>query len=301
MIHDRRFRDHAASGHPERPERLDAVERALEHAARRSTIRRVTPVPATDADLLLVHTREHVDSVRRLAESGGWFDPDTYCEKRSYGTALLAAGAACQAAEVAREGTPVFAAVRPPGHHATSERAMGFCLFNNVAIAAVRARARRPEETVAILDIDVHHGNGTEEILKAHQDILYVSLHQSPLYPGTGARASSDPRIVDIPLPPGTGSRQWRRALEELAAPALLAFRPSLLLVSAGFDGDARDPLAAFTLGPDDFRAAARVTLEISRLAGTAPAWILEGGYDEPALEEDIASVLDELGSAPSA
>jgi acetoin utilization deacetylase AcuC-like enzyme len=225
--------------------------------------------PASPEDVLRCHTAahlEHVESIRGEV----WLDGDTPASATSYEAALLAAGAAIEAAELG-----AFALVRPPGHHALPDHAMGFCLFDNVAIAARWAQAELGVTRVAILDWDVHHGNGTEAIFLDDPSVLFVSLHQWPFYPGTGGPGSGNETTINLPLPAGAGDAEYRAVFDEVVEPAMLAFEPELLLVSAGFDAAADDPLAGMELTADGFRELAR------RAASLAPrlAAVLEGGY----------------------
>ena len=236
--------------------------------------------PATDADVLRCHTERLLEQVRTTR---GWIDGDTLCTETTYDAALLAAGAAIEA--VRRGG---FALARPPGHHAERDRAMGFCLFDSVAIAARWAQAELGVERVAIVDWDVHHGNGTEDIADGDPSLLYVSLHQWPLYPGTGGPYDQRPGIVNIPLPPGTGDAGYIDAWETVDR-AVRRFEPDLLLVSAGFDAHVDDPLADMEVTADGFRELAR------RASGLAPrvAAVLEGGYNLGTLPDLVGAALD--------
>jgi acetoin utilization deacetylase AcuC-like enzyme len=236
--------------------------------------------PATDDDVLRCHDRTLVDHVR---DTRGWIDADTLCTETSYEAALLAAGAAIEA--VRRGG---FALVRPPGHHAERERAMGFCLFDNVAIAARWAQAELGLRRVAIVDWDVHHGNGTQDIVSGDDSILFVSLHQWPLYPGTGGPDEQADTLVNLPLPAGTGDGGYFAAWETVHR-AVERFEPDLLLVSAGFDAHIDDPLANMELTIDGFRELAL------RATGLAPrvAAVLEGGYNLDTLPDLVEAALE--------
>ena len=240
--------------------------------------------PATEADVLRCHTPELLEQVR---SSRGWLDPDTLCTDSTFEAALLAAGAAIEA--VRREG---FAIARPPGHHAERRRAMGFCYFDSVAVAARWAQAELGIGRVAIVDWDVHHGNGTQDIVEGDDSILFASLHQWPFYPGTGGPDEQGPTLLNLPLPAGTGDEGYFRAWDEVER-AVTAFEPELLLVSAGFDAHVDDPLAQMHVTADGFR-------ELARRARTlAPrlAVVLEGGYNLHTLPDLVESALEGFDS----
>ena len=213
-------------------------------------------------------------------------DPDTVASETSWEAALLAAGCAIEAAE--RGG---FALVRPPGHHALAARAMGFCLVNNIAVAARHAQAELGIERVAIVDWDVHHGNGTEAIFRGDESVFFVSLHQWPFYPGTGGPGEGDETTLNVPLPAGSGDEDYLRALDELVTPAVRGFDPELVLVSAGFDAHVDDPLAGMRVSADGFRELARRSAEL----GPRVAAVLEGGYDPGTLPALVAAALEGL------
>jgi acetoin utilization deacetylase AcuC-like enzyme len=277
------------AGHFERPQRLGAVIDALRNGFDDLDWREAPR--ATRGQLLRVHDASLLDAVLETRPTQQVeLDPDTVLSPQSAEAALRAAGAGVAAVDAVMggEASAAFCAVRPPGHHATSRAAMGFCLFNNVAVAAAHALERHGLARVAIADFDVHHGNGTQAIFEAEPRVHYVSSHQMPLYPDTGhAYERGVGNIFNTPLPPGTGSRGFRAAWEEHLLPSINAFGPQLLLVSAGFDAHWRDPLAQLQLDADDI---AWITGELRRLAGKHASGrlvsTLEGGYDLQALRE---------------
>ena len=239
--------------------------------------------PASVEQVERCHTPEHVARIRAV-ESDTWLDADTPASATSFEAALLAAGGAIEAARVGG-----FALVRPPGHHALPERAMGFCLVDNVAVAARYAQAELGIERVAIVDWDVHHGNGTQDIFWDDPSVLYVSLHQWPFYPGSGRPGEGNDTTVNVPLPAGSGNEEYVRAFEEIVEPAVRGFEPDLLIVSAGFDAHADDPLASMEVTGLGFRELAR------RCRGLAPrvAAVLEGGYNLETLPGLVHAALD--------
>ncbi len=296
FTHDACHRHDPGAMHPESPARLEAVLAALEPPAFAGIERREAPPAAID-QVARVHDHAYVQHVLEAVPREGRvaLDADTHMSPGSGEAALRAAGAACAAVDavVTGEAKNAFCAVRPPGHHAEPSTAMGFCLFNNVAVAALHARAAHGCERIAVMDFDVHHGNGTQAMFWNDAGLFYASTHQSPLYPGTGReseRGSAD-NIVNVELAPQSGSSQFRAALEERILPAMRAFGPDLVLISAGFDAHARDPLASLNLVEDDFAWVTAALMELAesccegRLVST-----LEGGYDLDALARSAAA-----------
>ena len=283
ITHPDMLAHHPGEGHPERPQRLAAVLEALEDSP--LAFDRLAAEEASDADLLRVHPRAHLDRVAAAApvSGAGALDADTILSPGSLRAARLAAGAVVQAvrAVAAGEMDRAFCAVRPPGHHAEPDRAMGFCLYSNVAVAARAAQAAGLAR-VAVIDFDVHHGNGTQAAFETDDTLFLGSIHQSPLYPGTGEESETGVgNIVNAPAPPHAARELWRRLFETRLMPALDDFAPDLILISAGFDAHRRDPLAHQSLEEDDFAWATRAVLEVARKrCGGKVVSSLEGGYD---------------------
>ncbi len=303
VVSDSRFRDHVAPpGHPEAPERLTAVEAAL--APHRSALQPLAPRPAEDAELRRIHTAALIGEIRRAAEAApSHLDPDTYVSPRSEEVARLAAGASIDLARAVARGEVAggFAAIRPPGHHAEPDRAMGFCLFNNAALAAAALRAEEGLERVAIVDWDVHHGNGTQHAFESDPSVLYVSTHQFPFYPGTGAAAEAGRgegrhTTVNIPMPAGCGDPEYVGVFTRVVAPVLRWYRPELLLVSAGFDAHRADPLGGMELTAEGYRALAGVVRGLAdELCHGRLLFLLEGGYSAAGLEDGTAACIEAL------
>jgi len=281
--------------HPESPARLQAVLDGLAGPEFAALERRLAP-KAARADLARAHSPDFVDGILAAIPARGHaaLDADTIVSPGSGNAALRAAGAVCAAVDavIAGEAENGFCAVRPPGHHAERERAMGFCLFNNVAVGALHARASHGLQRIAAIDFDVHHGNGTQAIFEDDADLFYGSTHQYPLYPGTGAREERGlGNIVNAPLRPNAGSSEFRAAMSELILPALDAFQPELVLVSAGFDAHRSDPLAQLRLVEADFAwATERLVALARRHCRGRVVSSLEGGYDLAALAASAAA-----------
>jgi acetoin utilization deacetylase AcuC-like enzyme len=286
-------------GHPESPARLRAVLTALERESFQDLVRIDAPRVAK-SDLLRAHDAEFVDLMMgpvaaAAAERCVQLDPDTAMSAGSLNAALRAAGSVIAAVEEVHAGRlrNAFCAVRPPGHHAERARAMGFCLFNNVAIGALHAREVCGYGRIAIVDFDVHHGNGTQDIFWSDRDTLYVSSHQSPFYPGTGSAAERGvaDNVLNVPLRAGSGSREFRAAYEREVFPALLQFAPDFIFISAGFDANRDDPLAELDLVENDFSWVTKAVCEIAQAGcGARVVSVLEGGYDLQALARSAAA-----------
>jgi acetoin utilization deacetylase AcuC-like enzyme len=283
------------SGHAESPARLRAVLEALEDP-RFAAIERIEAPRATREQIERAHNPDYVDNIFGNAPADGrvQLDPDTVMSPGSLEAALRAAGAACAATDavLANRTRRAFCAVRPPGHHATRNLAMGFCLFNSVAVAAAHALSAHGLHRVAIVDFDVHHGNGTQHIFRHDPRLMYLSSHQMPLYPGTGAgNEHGAGNVVNAPLQPGAGSIEFRAVWDKTLLPELDLFRPQLLLISAGFDAHARDPLADLQLTTEDYTWITRRLCELAdRYAQSRVVSMLEGGYDLQALRECTAA-----------
>jgi len=283
-------------GHPERPDRLRAIERVLEAERFQTLAREQAPAAALET-IALCHPMDYVEGIRDATPSDGLvrLDADTTMSPGSFEAALRAAGGITRAVDEVMERaiTNAFVATRPPGHHAETALPMGFCLFNNVAIAARHAQTQHEVERVAIVDFDVHHGNGTQEIFWSDRSVMYCSTHQMPLYPGTGAvsERGEHNNIVNAPLRPGDGGEQFRAAFETVILPRLRDFRPDLVLVSAGFDAHMRDPLANLNLVELDFAWATQKLMAIAdQSAGGRLVSVLEGGYDLDGLAGSVAA-----------
>jgi len=284
------------AGHPERPDRLRAIERALEQERFQHLARVEAPVAALET-IALCHPMDYVTAIRDATPKAGLarLDADTSMSPGSFAAALRAAGGATYAVDevVAGRARNAFVATRPPGHHTETARPMGFCLFNNAAIAARHAQKRHGIERAAVVDFDVHHGNGSQDIFWSDPTVMYGSTHQMPLYPGTGAKGERGEHgtVVNAPLSPGDGGEQFRAALETVILPRLRDFQPELLVISAGFDAHMRDPLANLNLLEADFDWVTRKLLEVAeKTANGRVVSVLEGGYDLQGLANSVSA-----------
>ncbi len=283
------FLQHEEEGHPESPERLQETMRILGETGLWARLTALEPVPATDAQLEAVHTPEHIRRVKAVvARGGGHLDPDTYANSHSLEAAQLAAGSVVRAVDavLANEVSNAFALVRPPGHHATRQRAMGFCLFDNIAVGAQHAMDKHGLERILIADYDVHHGNGTQDIFYRTPHVLYFSTHQYPYYPGTGdwreiGEGEGTGYTANAPLPPNVGDEGYQRVFDDLLFPMAERYHPQLVLVSVGYDAHWRDPLAMENLSLAGYAGLAKTMVAIAHdLCDGRLIYVLEGGYD---------------------
>jgi len=304
-VHHRSSFEHDTGPHPESPRRLLAIESALEERDWLGLERMQAPA-ASREDLLRVHGAAHIDRIHHLAEmGGGMIDMDTVASEGSWRAAVHAAGAGIHAIDLLLgPGSPgdgfAFCGVRPPGHHAEADRAMGFCLFNNAAVAARYALAEHGLERVLIFDWDVHHGNGTEAIFYDDDQVLYASVHQSPLYPGTGAaadvgRGRGEGYTVNLPVPPGTGPDEFLALVQHVIAPVARAFEPGLILLSAGYDAHRDDPLAQCQLDDAAYRDMSASFRLLGEELGVPIVVLLEGGYAVGALAASVLRTIEGL------
>jgi len=290
---DDRFLDHRTPpGHPERVDRLVRLNEALRSTPLWKFLTHCTPDAASIEQILAIHTQAHLDHVRNTCSKGGGMldEGDTHASEESFAVALLAAGAVIGAVDTVLQKTvhSAFCAVRPPGHHAEHDRSMGFCLFNNVAIGARYAQSSHGLQRVAILDWDVHHGNGTQHIFEDDDSVLYVSLHQYPFYPGTGARTErgvgrGEGFTLNIPFPAGTNEDRYIDVFEEEVVPRLEQFKPEMLLLSAGFDAHKDDPIGGMRLSENSFSKMTTLVRDIAPIVS-----VLEGGYNLDALAHSV-------------
>lgn len=306
LLTDRAMELHDPPGHPERPARLGAVVAGVTDAAAATGagLERREPVPAEPDAIERIHPAAYVATLDRAAATGGaWLDADTYIGPRSMDSARLAAGATVEAARavIAGDAEVAFAVVRPPGHHASASTGSGFCLLNNVAIAAAALRASTGARRIAIVDFDVHHGNGTQAIFDADPELCYASTHQAPFYPGTGAEHETGLGAAagtkhNVPLGAGSGDVAFLGAWRERLLPAIEAFGPAAILVSAGFDAHRDDPLALLEVTNDGYRALGESLGALAGRIGLAGvALTLEGGYDLDVLRASSGAFVEGL------
>ncbi len=308
---DPRTDDHTLPDHPENAARLQAIIRRLEESGILARLDCRTPLPATDEQLLLVHTARHLALIAEAERRGqpAMLDADTYICPESNLAARLSAGAALEAVDAVLSGAAANAlvALRPPGHHALPDRALGFCLFSNVALAARHAQARHGAARVLIVDYDVHHGNGTQDVFYTDGSVLFISTHQSPLFPGTGhideiGAGPGEGATINVPLPAGHGDPTFAAIYEQIVWPAARRFAPDLILVSAGFDAHWSDPLAGLTLTLAGYDRLTRALVRMAQeLCGGRIVFVLEGGYSLPALAEGVLNVAYALLGDPPA
>lgn len=297
IIYSDRFLDHDTGySHPECPQRLTAIVEALKQASWRDRLQWQEPTPIEERDaipwVLKVHPQSHIDRIKLAAEKEMGFGMDTPLSSQSYEVALLAVNGWLDGVDRAlATDNPAFVLARPPGHHAERDLAMGFCLFSNAAIAGYYALEQPNIERVAILDWDVHHGNGTQHTIENNPQLAYCSLHQSPCYPGTGRaeeRGMHD-NVLNLPMSPGSTLIEYQAAFTDRVLPFLKNFSPDLLIVSAGYDANKADPLAEISLEPFDYRLLTESSLQITRRV----VYGLEGGYDFKALAESVKATIE--------
>jgi len=317
-VYDPIYLEHDLPSHPENARRLRRILSVLNQEEIIPLLTSLEPRPATVAELQRVHTATHIERVRRIAESGGgYLDPDTYTSPRSFDAAVMAAGGLVRAVEAVLENEVAngFALVRPPGHHATPTRAMGFCLFNNVAVAAQAALADTNVERVFIADFDVHHGNGTQDIFADDPAVFYFSTHQYPHYPGTGrwnetGTGRGTGTVLNVPLPSQVGDAGYAQVFAELVWPLAVRFKPDLILVSAGYDAHWSDPLAQMSLSLTGYAWLGQELVAMAnQLCKGRIVWTLEGGYQLDVLAYGVlnsframlgeSTIADPLGPSP--
>ncbi len=304
FVYDPIYLKHDTGQHVEIARRLEAIISHLEQTGLKQQLTAIKPRPATIAELSLVHHEQYISLVRETAQrGGGWLDMDTVMSPDSYDAALYAAGGVIKATEAVMNGevNSAFALVRPPGHHATPRRAMGFCLFNNVAIAAKYALSKFGLEHILIIDFDVHHGNGTQEVFYDNPQVLYTSTHQYPHYPGTGSidetgSGTAKGTTVNIPLPSGCGDAEYQQVFQQIIVPVAKRFNPQLILVSAGYDTHWADELALMQISVTGFAQMVKIIKELAdELCSGRLVFSLEGGYNITALAASVKATFEVL------
>ncbi len=304
FVYDPIYLKHDTGQHVENARRLEAIISHLEQTGLKQQLTPIKPRPATIEELSLVHQEQYISQIREAAQKGGgWLDLDTVMSPDSYDAALYAAGGAIKAVEAVMEGevNSAFALVRPPGHHATPRRAMGFCLFNNIAIAAKYALGEFGLEHIVIIDFDVHHGNGTQEAFCDNPQVLYASTHQYPHYPGTGrieeiGSGEAEGTMVNIPLPGGCGDAEYQQVFEQIIVPVAKRFKPQLILVSAGYDLHWADELALMQVSVTGFAQMVKIIKGLAdELCGGRLVFSLEGGYNLNALAASVKATFEVL------
>jgi len=303
IVYDPVYLKHDTGNHVENPRRLAGMLSSLESSVL-SRLVSISPRPAAQPELALVHSAQHIHNIQSMAlKGGGWIDADTVVSQGSFEAAVYAAGGAIAAAEAVMSGQVGrgFALVRPPGHHATRDRAMGFCLFNNVAIAARYLLSKYPLDRLAIIDFDVHHGNGTQAAFETEPRVLYVSTHQHPLYPGTGhlEEIGSGEALgtkINIPLPAGCGDVEYKMVYEQIVIPAVKRFNPQFVLVSAGFDAHWADNISAMQVSITGFAEMVKLIKGLTdEICGERLVLLLEGGYNLEALSAAVQATFEVL------
>jgi|Deesub1362A_J573_1020465.scaffolds.fasta_scaffold00350_31 acetoin utilization deacetylase AcuC-like enzyme len=286
IVYSEKYLLHNNDTHPENNKRLKSVMNFLTKKDAFEKIPLIEPSPAKKEDILRVHTKEHLEFIANFPT--GMIDADTYVTDKSYEVAMLAAGGVITCVDQMDDYKYSFALVRPPGHHAEKDRAMGFCLFNNLAVGAGYAIAKRKIKRVFILDFDLHHGNGTQDIFQSNTHVLFASLHQYPFYPGTGGIDEIKENIINIPLPPGTCNSSYLKAIDEIILPVLEEFKPKLVFVSAGYDAHHEDPLGGMKLTTQAYYEISKRLVEY----GANTIFVLEGGYNLSALARCVYATL---------